>query len=549
MTLDPTTAHRTLPGPRDPGPPPAFPRGSSEWWLDRLTRALTQRIGRFELLEAYYRGTQDTQRLASRAFRESGMLALFPQLNANHSRLIVNAAAQRLVVLGFRLPGELRADTRASALWKANDMEQLADVAHVETLVKGECPVLVEPNPLQRDRPLITPQDPNQVIVWTAPGDRRIRLAALKTWWDDDARRRLYTLYLPDRIERWQDRDPGQMDLWRNRLFGTGPLRWERRETPQLPSIVPNPLGEVPMVVLYNDPRLTGTPEGEHEPALTLIDLYNKTLMDMATTSHFAAFRQRWGTGIESEREGARRDPVTGAPIESSPAQAETGQDTMLTSPFPDARFGTLEESDLSGYVEALKTIVANTATTTFTPYHFLLNMPSSVPPSGEAITTSEAPLVDKVMGHQRDKSAGWRRVMALAFRLAGDETAATAMREAGEVIWADPERRTESQHVDALSKMVTSLGLPEEAAWELLPAIPDQVERWRRMKDDAGQQAMTEEQVNAFGALFRAGVKPDEAMRQVGVTRPVQHTGLVPVTLAPPTAPAAPAPSPEPNI
>lgn len=541
MTLDPTAAHRTLPGPTDPGTPSPYPRGSSEWWLDRLTRALVGRLVRFDRLETYYRGTQDTQRLASRAFRDSGMLTLFPHLNANHSRLIVNAAAQRLVVLGFRMPGELRADTTASALWKANDMEQLADVAHVETLVKGECPVLVEPNPLQPGRPLITPQDPCQVIVWTAPGDRRIRLAALKTWWDDETRRRAYTLYLTDRIERWQDREPGQMDLWRDRLFATTPTRWERRASPASPAVVPNPLGEVPIVVLYNDPRLTGTPEGEHEPALTLIDLYNKTLMDMATTSHFAAFRQRWGTGVEAENEGGRRDPVTGTLVEPAPAQAEAAVDTMLTSPFPDARFGTLEESDLSGYVEALKTIVANTATTTFTPYHFLLNMPSSVPPSGEAITTSEAPLVDKVLGHQRDKSAGWRRIMALGFRLASDEASALAMREAGEVIWADPERRTESQHVDALSKMVTSLGLPEEAAWEMLPAVPDQIERWRRMKVDAGTPAMTAEQVEAFGQLFRAGVPPAEAFRQVGVRGRVQHSGLAPVTLVPSVASDAP--------
>ena len=41
----------------------------------------------------------------------------------------------------------------------------------------------------------------------------------------------------------------------------------------------------------------------------------------------------------------------------------------------------------------ALDTIRADEATITFTPYHFLLNMPSSVPPSGESITATEAAL------------------------------------------------------------------------------------------------------------------------------------------------------------
>lgn len=548
MTFDTVSANRGLPVPAGLKPPSRFPRGSSEWWLDRLTAALAQRLRRFELLESYYRGTQDLAKLSSRAFREAGLEAMFPNLNANHSRLIVNATAQRLVVLGFRLPDELRADVTAAALWRANDLDTLADVAHKEALVKGECPVLVEPNPADPTRPVITPQDPSSVIVWTSAGDRRIRLAALKTWWDDDARRRLYTLYLPDRIERWQDRQPGQMDQWRLRLSG-GPLpQWERRETEGMPAVVPNPLGEVPIVVLYNDPRLTGSPEGEHEIAMGLVDLYHKTLKDMATTSHFAAYRQRYGTGIDSENEGARRDPTTGQAIEPAPAQAETGQDTMLTSPFPDARFGTLEESDLAGYVKALDTIRADIGSMTFTPPYYLLNLPSSVPPSGDSITALEAAHTDKIRGHQRDKAAPWRRIIALAFRLAGDEARARAMREAGTVLWEDPERRAESQHIDALGKLVQMLDLPPEAAWELIPAGPEQIARWTRMRDEGGSPALTEEQVNGFATLFRSGVRVNDALRAVGVTRAVGHTGLRPVTLAEPTGPAAP-PTTEPNI
>lgn len=491
MTLDPTVVHRTLPGPSVLGPPSSYEAGSSLWYLDRLTRMLSQRLERFDRLESYYRGTQDTQRLASAAYRESGLLLLFPQLSANHSRLIVNAAANRLVILGFRLGGELRADMEAARIWRLNEMDQLSDVAHTECLVKGECPVLVEPDAADPTRPRITPQDPRNVIVYHAPGDRRIRLAALKTWWDEATRKRFYTLYLPDRIERWMDREPGQMDYWRDRLLGMTTPRWEPRVTAAGP-VIPNPLGEVPMVVLPNDPRLSGSPEGEHEPAITLQDLYNKTLMDLAATSHAAAFPQRWGTGVDTKREQPIVDAETGLPVVSAPAQVRMSVDEMVTSPNDEAAFGQFSAADLSGYIRALDTIRADEATITFTPYHFLLNMPSSVPPSGESITATEAALVDKVRGHHRDKAGPWRQVMRLAFLIAGDARRATAMRESGEVIWSDPERRTESQHIDALGKMRTMLGVPEEATWELIPATPEQVARWTAMRDAAAAASPT---------------------------------------------------------
>ena len=513
--IDPTIANRTLPAPTTLPAPSRYPVRSSEWWLDRMSRALSARQKRYELLDAYYRGTQDTQRLASKAFRESGLLALFPHLNANHSKLIVNAAAQRLVVLGFRLGGELRVDQEAARLWRRNELEAVSDIAHTESLVYGECPVLVEPNPTDETVPLITPQDPSQVIVWHAPHDRRIREAALKTWWDDEARRRLYILYLPDRIERWHDRQPSQMDSWMFGLFGGQPPQWELRETREQPASVDNPLGEVPMVVVPNEPRLSGSPEGEHEPALTLIDVYNKQLMDMITTSHEMAYPQWWAAGIEPG--GAQSGVV-----------AEKGQDRLLWTPNPEAKFGQFTAAMLDNYVNSLKETRSGIATITFTPYHYLLNMPSSVPPSGESITASEAALVDKISGHQRDKGSAWRTIMRLAFALAGDERRAQAMAD-GATVWEDPERRTESQHIDALGKMVTMLGVPKEAAWEQIPVSPETIERWRQMGDQSSEAER--DQVEMATALIRAGYAPDASLKAVGLD-PIRHLGLLPITL-----------------
>lgn len=468
-----------------------FAPESSEWWIQRMSIALFARIPRFKKLEDYYRGEQKLRRLAMRSWFESKLSRAFPNyLHANHSKLIVNAAANRLVVLGFRMPGEFRADDNAARIWRRNEMDAESDRIHIEALVKGECPVLVEPDPQSPDTPVITGHDPTQMIVWHAPSDRRIRLAGLKTWWDADEQRRRYILYLPDSIERWHDTATSQRDKWGEQMPKLRRGDIEPRNEPGQEWKTTNPLGKVPIIVVGNESRLAASPEGEHEPVINRIDHYNMTLMEMAVTTHELAFPQRWATGVDADSEPTP-PPVT-IPLDEDETDVETarptvqsGQTRWITTPTPDAEFGQFVAATVDNYVKALDQIRADIATDTFTPYHFLLNMPSSVPPSGESLTAAEAPLVDKVRGHARDKGPAWRQVMALAFEVAGRKAEAIALRDAGATIWQDPERRTESQHVDALGKMVQMLGLPQEAAWELLPASPEQINRWNQMEKE----------------------------------------------------------------
>lgn len=483
MTYDPTRTNRTLAGPNTSGALPSrFPVGSSEWWIDKLTRALISREQRFDRLTAYYRGAESLTKLASVAWTESGLASVFPNgLRTNHSRLIVNATAQRLSILGFRLAGSARVDTEAARIWRANDLESQSDIALTESLVKGECPVLVEPNPRDLSTPIITPQDPRNTIVWTASGDRRIRLAALKTWWDEATRLRQYQLFLPDRIERWQDAQPGQMTRFLSSLFAVEPAPWQRL------SQAVNPIGEIPLVTIPNEPLLAGQPEAEHEAALDQIDHYNRTLMEMAISSNELAYPQRFATGVDED--DATDDDEQPSTAATTTGRIQTGQNRWITTPAPDATFGQFAAAQLDNYTKALDTIRAGIATVTFTPYHFLLNMPSSVPPSGESLTASESPLTDKCRGHQRDKGSAWRTAMRLAFLMAGDSTRAEQMR-GGVVVWRDPERRTESQHIDALGKLRTMLGVPEEATWELIPATPEEIARWIELRNEAAAAA-----------------------------------------------------------
>lgn len=495
MTVDPTRLTRTLPGPAGLADtdPQQLPSDPSLRWLVVLSRALYTRQRRFDMLDAYYKGEQDNAKLVTPAWRRAGFESVFPHLNANHSSLAVDAARDRMEVQGFRLADEdIGTDATAWRIWRANEMDGVSRQAHVEALVYGECPVLVEPDNVL-DVPRITPQSPTEVIVWTAPGDRRLRQAAMKTYLDQWTGQRRFVLYLPDRVEFWTERERGRWDSWLSSravpVDVSALVPWE--QDGGTPAVLTNPLGEVPVVTLPNDPRLAGSPEAEHEVVIPLIDAYTKGLMDMMVASHELAFPQRYMTGVDEEDEQAVLDQY-GNVLAEAPVRIRTGPGSALVLRDPEGKVGQLAAADLAGYVRQLDQLRGEIATISFRPYHYMLNMPSSVPPSGESITAAEAPFADNVHGHTIDKGIGWRNVMRLCFKLQGDDARARAM-AMGEVLWRDPERHTESQHVDALGKEVSLLKLPIEAAWEQLPqGSPQAIDRWKRLR--AGQPADTDQ-------------------------------------------------------
>lgn len=536
--IDPTARNRTLPADMARPGNPYEPFGS-DWWLFRLNARLDADARRLTTLDRYYRGLNDTFHLASTAAIDSGIAHLFRGLNANLAKLVIDAASQRLVVYGFRLRDQ-RGDKEAWRIWQANDMDESSQIAHVESMVKRSCPILVEPNERDPSTPRITVQDPLNTIVETAPGDFRIRRAALKRWREDDGTMQM-TLYLPDRIEKWRERRPGEIAGRTVRIHGgqaemqaAWVLRdmsmrtWSVaglvvRQTPESP-VKRNPIGEIPLVLIRNMPRVDGSCEAEHETVLPLFDLYNKTLLDMATSAEFGAFPQRYGIGVEGEdgeepETEAARQKYAGTPL----SRYRQAVDSMITTPSPDARFGQFPAVDLGNYVKALDHIRAAIGTISFTPYHLLLNMPTAVPATGEALYAAEVGLDARVEAHKVIKGNGWEAMTRLAFRLAGDETRAAAM--ASETIWKDTRPRNISAQVQALREMRQELGLPLRAVWEKLPASPTEIERWEAW--------MLEEHQNLIG-LVGEDLAQRTTARTISGRQPAEAVPPVPVAPEP---------------
>lgn len=385
---------------------------------------------------------------------------MFGTLADNWCQIVVDAAAERLAVEGFRFGSDDQADGEAWAIWQANALDADANMAHREAIKTGRAYALVAPPQRDSDVPFITVEHPSQVTVAHAPGNRRLRLAALKKWLDDDGYA-YATLYLPDQLHKWRSQEKVKQHGASTRI------QWVRRGDDPGGA---NPLGVVPMVPIYNRPSMLGGGQSDLEPAIPLQDGINKTLADMLVASEFGAFPQRVLTGLELPA----TDPTTGKSTELKASASR-----VWTFGNPDIKVSELSAADLSNYVAPIQMMIHHLAAQTRTPPHYLLG--EIVNASGDALKAAEAGLVAKVRDKQVDFSDSWEEVMRLAFSLLG--SAGRARATDAETIWRDPENRTDAEKTDAALKQ-RQLGVPLEMIWEQLGYSPQQIER---MKAQAG--------------------------------------------------------------
>lgn len=427
--------------------------GSPEWRVRQLSARMDARDTRLIRYEDYYTGAHRIQ-FATKRFRKTFGDVFADRYSDNWCALVVDAVEERCDVDGFRwAPNEDKGDSEAWDIWQRNNLDAESQVAHTEALINGESHVLVWWKDGTSDVPQLTIEHPRQMIVETAAGARNVRTAALKRWVGEDGY--VYaTLYLPDEIHKFisvakaPDSGAGLM-LPRD-------IKWKRREVRGETNPLPNPLGVVPVVPLYNRPRLLVAGESEIRSVIPNQDAINKLVIDMLVASEFAAFRQRWATGIE-------------LPMDEETGQLDRERLREMFPPDlvnawmsgdPEANFGSFEATDLDNYVRAIENRVQAVASQTRTPPHYFYLKGSF--PSGESIKSAETGLVAKARRKMRHWGEGWEEAMRLAFLVKGDAAKAAVMD--AETIWKDPESRTEGEHVDATMKK-QAIGVP----WRIL--------------------------------------------------------------------------------
>ena len=424
-------------------------------WLNLLERRLHERWSHWQTFDSYYDGEHNLSgwlRSVQSAFQGTVVGNLLRDLRDNYMQLVVDAPAERLRVQGFRFGDQEDADADAWRIWQANGLDAQANMVHTEAIKLGEAYWLIQPGA----SPRITAEHPSQVIVACAPGDRRRRLAALKKWTDDDGFA-YANIYLPDRVVKWRSKEPvRQIDR----------LSWVQQET------VANPLGEVPVVPMPNNPSMMrGGRSDLAFGATSLQDQIVKTVADLLIGAEYHGLPQRVLLGVEPPR-----DPDTNRPIPFE--QAAKSRLWYFNS--PDAKAHEFSQADLKGLRESVDGFIGDLAAQTRIPiYYFRPQAISNI--SAEALIGLDAGLVSKTNDKKDAFGEGHEEAMRLAFASV-DPSDPRAQATEAETVWADTENRSQAQVVDGAVKLA-SIGVPQEALWSRIGASPQEVDRWKMMQ------------------------------------------------------------------
>lgn len=208
----------------------------------------------------------------------------------------------------------------------------------------------------------------------------------------------------------------------------------------------------------------------------------NQTVFDLLLTQTFSSARVRYAAGLQG-------DPVLDA--DGLPLKDENGftifkpmpvdQSRILLTDNPDAKFGTLEETPLQGFIDSFDSAVKTLAVLGSIPPHSLLGSMANL--SGETISAA----MGQTSRHTHMLKTAWaesiKETMRLV-RLALGETAGDDYDD--EVRWRDMSDASMSQIADALGKLATNLQIPVEGLWPRVPGATDaEVLKWRLQKRD----------------------------------------------------------------
>lgn len=235
-------------------------------------------------------------------------------------------------------------------------------------------------------------------------------------------------------------------------------------------------------------------------------DRVNQSTFSTDVTSTFGAFKVRTAAGLtpnfKTDANGELLLDNAGNPI---PEPIVVSQARMLISDDPNTRFDQLDETPLEGFLRAEEQSIRNFAALNQFPPHILLGNISNL--SAEALTAAEAQLTRFITFLH----VSWGESHEELFRLLAEALGDSAGKEAfgGEVRWRKITQDAFPAVVDGLGKLVQMVGLPQRAAWAMVPGVSSgQLEDWESLKADEADEAMlglTATPANAAAREYRA--------------------------------------------
>jgi hypothetical protein len=442
---------------------------SPGWWMHRLVTKLTDpaRQTRLELLDSWYTGEPplpvgaENAREAYRAFQRLA--------RSNFAELVVEAVRERMRPVGIRTSadGDETGDAEAWRIWQRAGLDVESAEVHRTALALGDSYVIIGDVDPDSKVPVITAEDPRQVITEHDPVQQRRIRAALKMFDDDLTGQQVVYVYLPGRVFVARSRPrspapPGSTPVVPR--FNAANFDWDAdlggEDGQEIPA------GLMPVVRFRNRRGV-----GEFEPHIDLLGRINHMVLQRMMIATLQAFRQRAVKGLPLRDEAGDIIDYNGI------FSADPGALWQLPE---GAEMWESGQVDLAGILNSVRADVQNLAAVTRTPLHML--DPGAENQSAEGAALAREGLVFKVEDQLVRASGGWSLVLAAAFAWMGDGVRADLNKL--HMMWASPQRYSLAEQYSAASQ---ARGIvPTETIWsEVLGFGPDQVARAQSQRAD----------------------------------------------------------------
>lgn len=413
------------------------------------------------------------------------------------SRLYLDSLVERIAIVGFRVPGVSDADERLTQWWKANDLDQEAQVSFLETFIHGRSYISISAPSEEdimfghpADAPLIRIESPKYMWVEIDQRTRRVLWAVrfyyapeTEKFGQDDPQK--YTVYTPEATYYMKDGKGG---------------RYIQDQEPD-----EHGLGIVPIVPSFNRERVSDRyGRSEIIPELrNLQDVATQVVQNMQTAADLMAVPQRLLFGVEKEAITQNQDPA---------AQYKAYMAGILAFEDENAKATQFSAAELSNYTGVLQELAKMAASYTGLPPQYL-SFSSQTPASAEAIRSAESRLVKKSELKGDMFGNVWERVMKVADLVMNGEISENLRNI--EAILTDPSTPTYAAKADAAVKLTGGKAIiPVQQARRDMKYTPAELEQMRLW--DA------EEKTEYLGALLGTEPDPKFPMQTTSATKAV---------------------------
>lgn len=246
-------------------------------------------------------------------------------------------------------------------------------------------------------------------------------------------------------------------------------------------------VGVPPFVRFANNPDLEGNTSSDILPFIPIASRIDQDTFDRLIVQRFGSWKVRYIAGM------AKPGTEEAARLQALALRVED----LLISENHETKFGTLDATPLSGYIEARDADIRDLAAVTQTPPHHLLGMAPNV--GVEGMVEAQAGLMRKVDERKHLFGESHERWLRLGAHMLGLEDEAKDFES--QIWWKDTESRSLAQSADALGKLASQLGVPYEMLWERIPGWTSKdTEDAKKLVEEAKAELALEQEL-ALGA------------------------------------------------